>query len=89
MCVGCSCIFIFLYLSMMMDSIRLFLETRFGGVFDHSVIQRLFVALLLLVAARLLLMFLKYVISHAESRGLDSSAKPLVYSLFPVFPGLC
>ena len=65
-----------------MDSIRLFLETRFGGILDHSVIQRLFVALLLLVAARLLLMFLKYVINHAENRGLDSSAKPLVYSLF-------
>ena len=66
----------------MMDSIRLFLETRFGGILDHSVIQRLFVAMLLLVAARLLLIFLKHVISHAENRGLDSSAKPLVYSLF-------
>ena len=38
MCVGCSCIFNFLYLSIMIDSIRLFLETHFGGVFDHSVI---------------------------------------------------
>ena len=70
------------YIAPMMDSIRLFLETRFGGILDHSVIQRLFVAMLLLVAARLLLIFLKHVISHAENRGLDSSAKPLVYSLF-------
>ena len=66
----------------MMDSIRLFLETRFGGILDHSVIQRLFIAMLLLVAARLLLIFLKHVINQAENRGLDSSAKPLVYSLF-------
>ena len=70
------------YIAPMMDSIRLFLETRFGGILDHSVIQRLFIAMLLLVAARLLLIFLKHVINQAENRGLDSSAKPLVYSLF-------
>ncbi len=78
-----SAVRVYFYIApMMIDSINFFLETRFGGVFDHSVIQRLFIALLLLVVARLLLIFLKYVLNHAENRGLDSSAKPLVYSLF-------
>lgn len=65
-----------------MDSIKLFFQNAIQGFFDHSMLQRLLLSLLLLGIAKLLLVFLKFTINHAENRGLDSSAKPLVYSLF-------
>lgn len=65
-----------------MDSIKQIVSHAVSGFFDHSMLQRLLLSLLLLVIAKLLLMFLKFTINHAEGRGLDSSAKPLLYSLF-------
>lgn len=65
-----------------MDVVKQIVGNAVHGFFDHSMLQRLLLSLLLLVIAKLLLVFLKYTINHAESRGLDSSARPLVYSLF-------
>ena len=48
----------------------------------HSMLQRLLLALLILAVAKALLIFLKQALTHAESRGFDQAAKPLIYSLF-------
>lgn len=65
-----------------MDSVKHFFQDWMGNAIDHTVLQRLFAALLLLIIAKGLLILLKYAVNHAENRGMDTSAKPLVFSLF-------
>ena len=65
-----------------MDKAREFFGGWFGHVMDHSFLQRILLALVILTVAKLLLVVLKQAITHAESRGFDAAAKPLIYSLF-------
>jgi small conductance mechanosensitive channel len=48
---------------------------------QHSLLQRLILTLFILGLAKLLLFLLKRIIDHAEIRGMDPAARPLVYSL--------
>jgi len=65
-----------------MEAIKRIYENWMNGVLDHSMLQRLLAAIVILAVAKLLLVVLKFTIKHAEGRGLDASAKPLIYSLF-------
>ncbi len=53
-----------------------------NSLLQHSLVQRLVLALVVLGLAKVLLIFLKYILAKAEIRGMDASARPLVYSLF-------
>ena len=59
-----------------------FLQGGMASLLQHSLVQRLVLALIVLGLAKLLLILLKHVLAKAVVRGMDSSAKPLVYSLF-------
>lgn len=59
-----------------------FLQGGMASLLQHSLVQRLVLALIVLGLAKLLLILLKHILAKAVVRGMDSSAKPLVYSLF-------
>lgn len=59
-----------------------FFREGMNSLFQHSLVQRLVLALVVLGLAKVLLIFLKYILAKAEIRGMDASARPLVYSLF-------
>ena len=59
-----------------------FLKNGMLTLMHQSLLQRLILALLVLGMAKILLILLRRIIAKAEMRGMDSSAKPLVYSLF-------
>ena len=59
-----------------------FFREGMNSLLQHSRVQRLVLALVVLGLAKVLLIFLKYILAKAEIRGLDASARPLVYSLF-------
>ena len=61
-----------------MDKIKDFLENWMNHLMDHSFLQRFLLALVILAVAKVLLIVLKQVINHAESRGFDKAAKPLI-----------
>ena len=65
-----------------MDKVKVYLGSWVDHMMDHSMLQRLLLALVILVVAKLLLIVLKQIVNHAENRGFDKTAKPLVYSLF-------
>ena len=65
-----------------MEYLKRTYESWMGGVLDHSMFQRLLAALVILAVAKLLLIVLKITVKHAEGRGLDAAARPLIYSLF-------
>ena len=56
-------------------------ENWMYALMQHSLLQRLILALLILGLAKLLLFIFKRIITHAEIRGMDPAARPLVYSL--------
>ena len=58
-----------------------FLQGGMASLLQHSLVQRLVLALVVLALAKLLLILLKRVLAKAVVRGMDASAKPLVYSL--------
>ena len=57
-------------------------ENGMVSLMQHSLVQRLVLALVVLGLAKVLLLLLRHIIAKAEIRGMDSSARPLVYSLF-------
>ncbi len=59
-----------------------FLQGGMALLLQHSLVQRLVLALVVLALAKLLLFLLKHILAKAVVRGMDASAKPLVYSLF-------
>ena len=59
-----------------------FFREGMNSLLQHSLVQRLVLALVVLGLAKVLLIFLKYILAKAEIRGMDASARPLVYSLF-------
>lgn len=59
-----------------------FLQGGMALLLQHSLVQRLVLALVVLGLAKLLLFLLKHILAKAVVRGMDASAKPLVYSLF-------
>jgi len=59
-----------------------FFQEGMNSLLQHSLVQRLVLALVVLGLAKVLLIFLKYILAKAEIRGMDASARPLVYSLF-------
>ena len=59
-----------------------FLKNGMLTLMHQSLLQRLILALLVLGMAKILLILLRRIIAKAEMRRMDSSAKPLVYSLF-------
>lgn len=59
-----------------------FLQGGMASLLQHSLVQRLVLALIVLGLAKVLLILLKHILAKAVVRGMDSSAKPLVYSLF-------
>lgn len=59
-----------------------FFREGMNTLLQHSLVQRLVLALVVLGLAKVLLIFLKYILAKAEIRGMDASARPLVYSLF-------
>ena len=59
-----------------------FLQGGMASLLQHSLVQRLVLALVVLALAKLLLFLLKHILAKAVVRGMDASAKPLVYSLF-------
>ena len=65
-----------------MEKVREYFGGWMGHVVDHTMFQRLLIALVILAVAKVLLIVLKQAITHAESRGFDAAAKPLIYSLF-------
>ena len=65
-----------------MDSIKQLFSGSMVHVVDHTILQRFLFALVILAIAKVLLVILKQAINHAENRGLDAAAKPLIYSLF-------
>jgi small conductance mechanosensitive channel len=58
------------------------LKTGMMTFMHQSLLQRLILVLLVLGLAKVMLILLRRVIAKAEMRGMDSAAKPLVYSLF-------
>lgn len=58
-----------------------FFNNWMNVLMQHSLLQRLILALLILGLAKLLLFIFKRIITHAEIRGMDPAARPLVYSL--------
>ena len=59
------------------------LKTGMMTFMHQSLLQRLILVLLVLGLAKVMLILLRRIIAKAEMRGMDSAAKPLVYSLFP------
>ncbi|WP_294959964.1 mechanosensitive ion channel family protein [uncultured Fibrobacter sp.] len=59
-----------------------FFQGGMASLLQHSLVQRLVLALVVLGLAKLLLFLLKHILAKAVVRGMDASAKPLVYSLF-------
>ena len=59
-----------------------FFQGGMASLLQHSLVQRLVLALVVLALAKLLLFLLKHILAKAVVRGMDASAKPLVYSLF-------
>ena len=59
-----------------------FLGSWVNHLMDHSMLQRLLMAFVILVVAKVLLVVLRRAIDHAENKGFDKAAKPLIYSLF-------
>ncbi len=59
-----------------------FFQGGMALLLQHSLVQRLVLALVVLGLAKLLLFLLKHILAKAVVRGMDASAKPLVYSLF-------
>jgi len=59
-----------------------FFQGGMASLMHHSLVQRLVLALVVLGLAKLLLILLKHIIAKAEIRGMDASARPLIYSLF-------
>ena len=59
-----------------MDKMKEFLGSWVNHMMDHSMLQRLLMALVILAVAKVLLIVLKQAINHAENRGFDKAAKP-------------
>ena len=58
-----------------------FFKNGMVSLMEHSLVQRLLLALVVLALAKLSLFLLKHALAKAVIRGMDASAKPLVYSL--------
>lgn len=58
-----------------------FFENTMNSLMQHSLLQRLILALLVLGLAKVLLVLLKRLIARAEVHRMDPAASPLVYSL--------
>ena len=58
-----------------------FFQNGMVSLMQHSLVQRLVLALVVLAVAKLSLFLLKHALAKAVIRGMDASAKPLVYSL--------
>lgn len=58
-----------------------FFQNGMVSLMQHSLVQRLVLALVVLAVAKLSLFLLKHALAKAVIRGMDPSAKPLVYSL--------
>ncbi len=65
-----------------MEKVKFIFSGWVEHMMDHSMLQRLLLALVILVLAKVLLIVLKQAVTHAESRGFDAAARPLIYSLF-------
>ena len=59
-----------------MGKIKEFFGSWVNHMMDHSMLQRLLMALVILAVAKVLLIVLKQAINHAENRGFDKAAKP-------------
>jgi small conductance mechanosensitive channel len=58
-----------------------FFKNGMVSLMEHSLVQRLLLALVVLALAKFSLFLLKHILAKAVIRGMDPSAKPLVYSL--------
>ena len=65
-----------------MDKMKEFFGSWVNHMMDHSMLQRLLMAFVILVVAKVLLVVFRRAIDHAEHKGFDKAAKPLIYSLF-------
>lgn len=65
-----------------MDNLKVYFGSWVNHLMDHAMLQRLLMAFVILVVAKVLLVVLRRALDHAENKGFDKAAKPLVYSLF-------
>ena len=65
-----------------MDNLKVYFGSWVNHLMDHAMLQRLLIAFVILVVAKVLLVVLRRALDHAENKGFDKAAKPLIYSLF-------